>query len=151
MRGQVFMERSTLAPIRLIILLEHGHAISTLCFHGTGKLICNKQERTERWKIKHFGYLNTHLSNGKTEKLGLGFEPTYLFLCMRVRRLRLDFSLGLLLLLLLLLLLQTLTVHWDPAVTVQLLSFRRHHLVVCSSTVISCLLVLFAAIPPVEK
>lgn len=57
----------------------------------------------------------------------------------------LDLGLGLLVLLL-----QALGVHGDAAVAVQLLSLRRHHLVVCSRAVVGGLLVLFATIPPVE-
>lgn len=59
-------------------------------------------------------------------------------------------GLGLGLGLLVLLLLEALGVHGDAAVAVQLLSLRRHHLVVCSRAVVSGLLVLFATIPPVE-
>lgn len=64
---------------------------------------------------------------------------------LRGRGLHVDVSL-----LVLLLLLQALGVHRDPTVAVQLLSLRRHHLVVCSRAVVSRLLVLFAAVPPVE-
>lgn len=59
---------------------------------------------------------------------------------------RLDLGLGLLVLLLLL---EALGVHGDAAVAVQLLSLRRHHLVVCSRAVVGGLLVLFATVPPV--
>lgn len=71
---------------------------------------------------------------------------TELFLGVWLRGRGLDVGLGLLLLLFL----QTLGVHGDPTVAVQLLSLRRHHLVVCSRAVVRRLLVLFAAVPPVE-
>lgn len=54
------------------------------------------------------------------------------------------------LLVLLRLFLQALGVHRDAAVAVQLLSLRRHHLVVGRRAAVSRLLVLLAAVPPVE-
>lgn len=76
-----------------------------------------------------------------------GRALTDLFLGVWLQGRGLDVGLGLLLLLLLL---QALGVHRDPTVAVQLLSLWRHHLVVCSRAVASRLLVLFAAVPPVE-